>query len=187
MLSKNCYLPNRPGVYATKEDFCRIFSQEMQSLYLLSLLLTADHKKAEQCFVTGLDRCSEGRPVFNEWARSWTRRIIVQNAIRMISPKANPIRETSVLTVTSITAYSENQAFLLAITQLPPFERFALVLSTLERYSDRDCRAFLGCSAHDLVNARTRAIELLPVLHSRSQTLQRSEKIDPAGRPSLCL
>jgi hypothetical protein len=155
----------------------------MQSLYLLSLLLTADHKKAEQCFVTGLDRCSEGRPVFNEWARSWTRRIIVQNAIRMISPKANPIRETSVLTVTSITAYSENQAFLLAITQLPPFERFALVLSTLERYSDRDCRAFLGCSAHDLVNARTRAIELLPVLHSRSQTLQRSEKIDPRRAP----
>jgi hypothetical protein len=156
-------------------------------LYLLSLLLTADHKKAEQCFVTGLDRCSEGRPVFNEWARSWTRRIIVQSAIRMISPKANPIREASVLTVTSVPAHSENQAFLLAITQLPPFERFVFVLSTLERYSDRDCRAFLGCSLHELVNARTRAVELLPVLHSRSQTLQRSEKIDPAGRPSLCL
>jgi hypothetical protein len=179
-ISTNCHLPNRSGVYATKEDFCRIFSQEMQSLYLLSLLLTADHEKASQCFVTGLDRCSEGRPVFNEWARSWTRRIIVQNAIRMISPKANPIRETSVLTVTSIAAHSENQAFLLAVTQLPPFERFAFVLSTLERYSDRDCRAFLGCSGHELINARARAVELLPVLHSRSQTLPRSKQIDSA-------
>lgn len=161
-ISMNCHLPNnRSGAYATEEDFRRIFSEEIRGLYLLSLLLTADHEKAEQCFVSGIERCSEGRDVFNEWARSWTRRIVVQNAIRMISPRTKSIREMSVLPITCVRAHSEDQEFLFAITRLPPFERFAFVMSTLERYSDLDCCAFLGCSRSELINARTHAMELL--------------------------
>lgn len=175
------HLPNnQSGVYATKEDFCRIFSEEMRGLYLLSLLLTADHQKAEQCFVTGIDRCSEGRPVFNQWARSWTRRIIVQNAVRMISPKAKSIPERSVSPITSVPAHSENQAFLVAITQLPPFERFAFIMSTLERYSDLDCCAFLGCSRRELIDARARAIELLS-FHSHLESLDGPKQIEPVA------
>src|ERR1700688_2322541 len=72
--------------YATSDDFCRIFSEEMNSLYLLGLLLTADAEKAERCFVAGIGASVEGNPVFREWARSWARRTIIQHAIRMIEP-----------------------------------------------------------------------------------------------------
>ena len=38
--------------YATAGDFCTIFDKDMNSLYLLSLLLAGDRQKAEQCFAT---------------------------------------------------------------------------------------------------------------------------------------
>ena len=59
----------------------------MNSLYLLSFLLTADREKAEQCFVSGLEDAVEGNPVFKEWARSWARRVIILNAVRVINPR----------------------------------------------------------------------------------------------------
>ena len=46
--------------YATATDFCKIFTEEMHSLYLLSFLLTADKDKAEQCFIGALGECVEG-------------------------------------------------------------------------------------------------------------------------------
>lgn len=159
-------LSNLDGLYATKEDLCRIFSENMNSLYLLSLLLTADHEKAEQCFVTGIETCSAGRPVFNEWAHFWTRRIIIQNAIRMMPPTANATMDTAALAAVAVPGQFENQAFLFAITQLPPFERFAFVMSILERLSDKDCCVFLACSRRELIRARTHALELLPSFHS---------------------
>ncbi len=41
--------------YATSADFCRIFESDMNRLYLLCYLLTADHGIAEECFVRGLE------------------------------------------------------------------------------------------------------------------------------------
>lgn len=158
---------NRSAAYATKEDFCRIFSEEMNSLYLLSLLLTADHKNAEQCLVAGIEECLAGRPIFKQWAHSWSRRIIIQAAIRVISPREHPTRESAAVAVTGVVAeHSESDVFLLAITQLPSFERFAFVMSTLERYSNKDCCVLLGCSRRELIDVRTHALELLPTFHS---------------------
>src|ERR1700730_9818328 len=77
---------NGSTAYATSDDFCRIFSEEMNSLYLLGLLLTADAEKAEQCFGAGIGDSVEGNAVFREWARSWARRTIIQHAIRMMKP-----------------------------------------------------------------------------------------------------
>src|SRR4029077_901384 len=73
--------------YATREDFRRIFSEDTNGLYRLSLLLTRDSVKAEQCFVGGLDDCVSGNSVFREWARSWVKRAIIQNAIRELKPR----------------------------------------------------------------------------------------------------
>ena len=50
--------------YTTSVDFCRIFSEEMSSLYLLAFLLTANAKKAEQCFVAGIGDSVEGNLYF---------------------------------------------------------------------------------------------------------------------------
>ena len=40
-------------VYATSTEFCRAFIENMDSMPLLSFLLTADLVKAEECFVSG--------------------------------------------------------------------------------------------------------------------------------------
>jgi DNA-directed RNA polymerase specialized sigma24 family protein len=142
------------------------FSEEMNSLYLLSLLLTVDHEKADRCFVAGIEECSAGLPAFRQWAHSWTRRIIIQAAIRMISPREHPGRESDAIAVNGVVAeHWPRDVFLLAITQLPPLERFAFVMSTVERYSDQDCCVLLGCSRRELVDARTHALELLPTFH----------------------
>ena len=45
----------RPTPYASSDDFRRVFDEDMNSLYVLSFLLTADHEKAEQCFVSGVE------------------------------------------------------------------------------------------------------------------------------------
>jgi hypothetical protein len=73
--------------YATSVEFCELFAREMKSLSLLSLLLTAKHENAEECFVSSLDKCLQGNSVFKEWAHSWAKRMIVKNAIQMIAPR----------------------------------------------------------------------------------------------------
>src|SRR5271156_3469526 len=78
--------------YASSEDFSQVFDEDMNSLYLLSYLLTADREKAEQCFVSGVEDAVEGNPVFKDWARSWARRMIIVNAVRAINPQ--PIEES---------------------------------------------------------------------------------------------
>src|ERR1700730_10132527 len=72
--------------YASRADFGRVFDEDMNSLYLLGFLLTADREKAEHCFVSGLEDAVEGNPVFKEGARSWARRTIIQKAVRAIKP-----------------------------------------------------------------------------------------------------
>ncbi len=51
--------------YVTVADYYRIFAEDMESLYLLAFLLTADSDKAEQCFVSGLGECIDQIGVFH--------------------------------------------------------------------------------------------------------------------------
>lgn len=76
--------------YASREDFSRIFTEDLNELYQLSFLLTGDHKKAEQCFVAGIEDSIHGNSVFREWARSWAKRAIIQNAIRELKTRPSP-------------------------------------------------------------------------------------------------
>jgi DNA-directed RNA polymerase specialized sigma24 family protein len=159
-------LGTRNNVYATGSDFCRIFQEDMQSLYLLSLLLTADSVQAEQCFVAGLEQCATGNRVFKEWAESWAKRTIIKNAIRLLSPQ--PIQAAGGLhrAVSSATESPsirrerpELQVELDAVSELAAFERFAFVMSVLEGYSDQDCALLLGCTRQALREARVRALQ----------------------------
>jgi DNA-directed RNA polymerase specialized sigma24 family protein len=142
--------------YATVDDFRRIFSENMNELYLLALLLTADAGKAEQCFVAGIGDSVEGNTVFKEWAYSWARRTLIQQAIRMIEPaqEKRTIADTEPVRV-------KIDSRLSAILQLDPLERFAFVMSVLEKYSYQDCSILLGCSRQAVINARARALEHL--------------------------
>jgi DNA-directed RNA polymerase specialized sigma24 family protein len=140
--------------YATSADFCKIFQNDMNHLYLLAYLLTADRSIAEQCFVQGLEDARDGSPVFKEWANSWARRLLVVNAIRMLRPRpeGHPAAESPQHTIDATPAIA-------AILALNSFERFAFAMSVLERYSDRECSLLLECSLSDLVAARTRALQ----------------------------
>lgn len=145
--------------YAVAADFCRIFTEEMKGLYQLSFLLTANPAKAEQCFVSGLEDCREANRVFKEWARSWARRTIVQNAIRLVQPTRKHAGPSPALAAAGDVKASDDSGPLGAILGLKPFERFVFVMSVLERHSDQDCKTLLGCSRQDVVRARTQALK----------------------------
>ena len=151
----------RPMLYASSDDFRRVFDEDMNSLYVLSLLLTADHETAERCFVSGLEDAVEGNPVFKEWARSWARRVIILNAVRAINPR--PMEENGRSSSVPVSSRGKTppveQVEIAAVLALGPFERLVYVMTLLERYSDQDCSLLLGCARRDVVTARTRALE----------------------------
>src|ERR1700752_544012 len=74
------------NVYASREDFHTIFNEDLRQLYQLSFLLTRDPAKAERGLVVGLEDCARENRVFREWAPSWAKRVIAQNAIRDLKP-----------------------------------------------------------------------------------------------------
>ena len=82
--------------FATAEDFRGLFTEDPNALYMLSFLLTANHEKADRCFVAGLDDCVDGHAVFQEWAGMWARRVIVRNAIRIIAPRKGEPQQTEI-------------------------------------------------------------------------------------------
>jgi DNA-directed RNA polymerase specialized sigma24 family protein len=152
--------------YATAADFRQVFTEDVNSLYLLSLLLTGSQEKAEECFVTGIGESTKGNYVFKEWARSWARRTIIQSAIRSIGPRkrsATSIRNIDVprgMDKVPLVLHAEVRAIL----DLAPFERFVFVMSVLERYSDHECSILLGCPRRDIATARARAMRQLVTL-----------------------
>jgi DNA-directed RNA polymerase specialized sigma24 family protein len=151
----------RTTKYATSSDFCRIFEADMDSLYSLSLMLTADTDLAEKVFVSGLHDCSGGNPVFKEWARSWARRVIVKHAVRLIGPLPVGANSSSTTVASSGAkrAVPELLPEISAVLGLQSFERFAFILSVLEGYSDQDSALLLGCTRQALIAARIRATE----------------------------
>lgn len=149
-------------LYATSTDFFRVFKESMDNMHLLSFLLTADVTKAEECFVSGLEDCATGSYVFREWARSWARRTIIQNAVRMLAARANQSAGTVTPSETVSCRFGrtpEAAAAIASILELEDFERFVFVMSVLERYSDQDCSVLLECSRRDVREMRTRALQ----------------------------
>jgi hypothetical protein len=132
----------------------------MTDLYSLSLMLAADPEKAEQLFVSGLDDCSAVNPVFKEWARSWARRVIIKNAVRLIAPVpvyGNGVAKAIITAGDRKPMSPELRPEISAVISLRSFDRFAFVLSVLEGYSDQDSALLLGCTRQALIEARVRA------------------------------
>jgi len=149
-------------LYATSTEFCRVFTDDMDNMHLLSFLLTADLTKAEECFVSGLEDCVKGSYVFRDWARSWARRAIIQNAVRMVAPRANDSSVTAAPDEAVTCRFGrtpEADGAIASILRLEDFERFVFVMSVLERYSDQDCSLLLGCSRQDVREAKMRALQ----------------------------
>jgi hypothetical protein len=172
--------------YTTIDDFSKLFTEDMNSLYLLSFLLTGNQEEAERSFVSGLADCVNGNPVFKQWARSWARSIIVRNAIRIRTPQISRGRWT---TSASDSANEEptrmplEESPFARVLALDDFERFVYVLSVLERYSVRKCADLLGTSIQDILEKRLLALQHMvefangdPVRHQLvSQTMPPSD------------
>jgi DNA-directed RNA polymerase specialized sigma24 family protein len=148
--------------YASPSDFCKVLEQDLKPLYLLAFLLTANHEKAEQCFVRTAEQALEERTVFKEWTRSWIKRCLIKNAIGMVRPApAGSIEDREFRgSGQHLAASAENEID--AVTQLPALERCVFVMSILERYSDWECSVLLGCGTRNVANARVRALRRLP-------------------------
>ena len=148
--------------YAGPEDFRRIFTEDMHGLHQLSFLLTRDLQKAEQCFVGGFEDCVTGNPVFREWARSWAKRAIVQNAIRELKPRpglsSSPRSAAIFLDIGQLSSDPANHFEIDAVFGLEDYDRFVFVMSVLEHYSPHDCALLLGCSVPEVRKAHIRAL-----------------------------
>jgi len=146
--------------YASCEDFRRIFEEDLHSLYQLAFVLTGDHKKAERCFVSGLEDCVKESRVFREWARTWARRVIVKNAIRELHPQSRHSNSSHVSVVfcpkeltDPVGDFDKD-----AVSRLGDLERFVFVLCVLEGYREHECALLLGCSDSVVREARSQAI-----------------------------
>jgi hypothetical protein len=151
--------------YASRTDFCRIFVEHMDNLFLLSLLLSADPQKAEQCFLSGFEDSVSSNYVFRERAHLSARRSIILHAIRSLCPRpndGNEFNETSFLPLNGKVP-AEVQAYpnFARIVGLNSFERFIFIISILEKYSVHECSLLLGCLRRDVISARTAAIRNL--------------------------
>jgi hypothetical protein len=162
--ARNQVRRSEPNPYATREDFIKVFHEDMSGLYQLSFLLTGDHEKAETCFVVGIEDCVKENHVFQEWARSWAKRIIVESAIRELKPRPSPPSCSSATTVFSHTEEptgSGGHFDVDAVLGLGDFERFVFVMSVLENYSNHECALLLGSSVLEIREARLHALEEL--------------------------
>jgi hypothetical protein len=146
--------------YATRKDFQTIFTEDMAGLHLLAYLLTADPEKSEQCFVAGLEDSLHDNAVFRQWARSWSKRAMIKNAIKAIAPipgDPGPQVETG----GEWTQNPQKDELIGGVTRLAPFERFVLVMAVLEGYSVHECSVLLGYPIAEVVAAKSRALQCL--------------------------
>ena len=150
------------NLYATTEDFRKIFDEDLDRLYQLSFLLTGDRQKAENCLVAGVEVCADENRVFSEWVRAWTIRVVVENAIRELMPRPTSSNLSSLPPLrtresTSPTGYFDADALL----GLADFDRFVFVLRVLEGYPENECALLLGSSRCQVREACTSAIKKL--------------------------
>jgi DNA-directed RNA polymerase specialized sigma24 family protein len=162
--------------YATRADFQTIFTEDMAGLHLLAYLLTADPDKSERCFVAGLEDSLQGNQVFQQWARSWSKRAMIKNAIKAIRPVPGrpAASENDDETGGEWTRDPQKDALIAAVTQLAPFERFVFVMAVLEGYSLHECAVLLGESIQEVVAAKSRALQCLGPLSATPPTPRRA-------------
>ena len=158
--------------YATPGDFSLLFTEERTSLYLLSFLLTADSVTAWRCFVDGLGDSIHANSVFKQWAHAWARRMIIENAIRIIVPRPGQSGGTELALdpelSNEVQTALDGDAVIAPVFELPDFERFVFVMSVLEGYSDQECSALLRCSLQEFRNSRTQALQWITQSRAKS-------------------
>jgi hypothetical protein len=158
---------------ANSSDVCRIFAQQLNSLYKLAFLLTTKHSLAEQCTIASLDEALTVNGISKASAESWSKRAVIKNALRIVRReffKTEMTLQGPEASKDEFTGWPFN-----AIISLQPLERFVFVVSILEKIPDCECSQLFGCAATEIVPARIRALEWLSIFET-------SEKEQSTGR-----
>jgi DNA-directed RNA polymerase specialized sigma24 family protein len=159
--------------YATGADFCRAFKQNLNQLYMLGFLLTADHRAAERCLLSALEKAPRNKYVFREFVRSWIKRTVINAAIQSVFERPGGGEHTR-------EPWWEERSETLAgatidaVTHLAPLDRFVFVMSVLEGCSNKECSLLLRCSVETVASARMQAFSTLrsrqAIRQNRSQS-----------------
>jgi hypothetical protein len=159
----------------TAAHFVRRVCEQMQSLQLLSLLLTGDPTRAEQCFILAIDEYAEQNGSFVDWGQLRARRAICRHAAEIMQPALNRVDIRTNDCCNGTVAMSECSPFG-GILSLDALERFVYVITVLEGQSDRDCADLLRCTDRDVMIGRTLAVTQLALndhdLSWATETLQ---------------
>jgi hypothetical protein len=134
-------------------EHAEIFIHQMNGLYLLSFLVTANRQVAERCFSEALDEYVEAQGGFLQWAKHDGRRAVLKHTVQVIRPAPNQEYYWSFDGNRQPLVSVMRQPFA-AITSLSTFERFVFVMSVIEGLSQEECAAVLNCSIEDVAIGR---------------------------------
>jgi DNA-directed RNA polymerase specialized sigma24 family protein len=161
------------NLYATPEDFEQLFAKQKIELLRLSLQLTVNAAKAEKCLILAMRDCLSRSTVSKDRVRTWARRMVIRNAIRLVWEMPNELADESGFEFQLQPSGLPLEALQdsVEILTLPNLDRMAFVICVLERYSILDCALLVGKSPQEVYEAMVRAKRrLLPVeLRSHDQ------------------
>jgi hypothetical protein len=161
LCSKKSKVANFRADYAKHEDFCEVFEKDAKSLYLLAFVLTANPKESEHCFASTVEKALEQKAVFKEWARSWVKRRMIENAIE--SAWQVTVRDGQKRDLWSAKQHENEKPCEIDscdTTSLIRALRFCHV--DPGALSDWDCCVLLECSMKKVAQARIGALRRLP-------------------------
>ena len=167
------------GEYASKEEFASVFESERVGLQRLALLLTANSEAAKRCLIRAFRGCIASSSVSKEWIFSWTRRMVIRNAISLVmGPGGQSFVNTNDDADNGLSTFSPDGSLgaiaeAESILRLPEFDRFVFVICVLERYSMHDCALLLGRSPRDINEARQRVGNQVGPIHELGDISQR--------------
>ena len=142
--------------YAKGADFCEAFERDMKPFYLLTFLLTTNHKDTERCLEAVIEETFKENGVFKAWVRPWVKRCLIRKAIQIVFSRPSGNNEPQNLWWEEL-GESQLRNVIEAVIDLDTRERFAYVMSILEGYSAKDCSLLLDCTMESVVRLRVQA------------------------------
>lgn len=141
--------------YANWSDFCLVLETNLKPFYLLTFLLTSNHKDAEQCLGAIIEESFTEDRVFKAWVVSWIKRCLIRKAIQIVFSRTDN-EEPRNLWCKEL-GEPQLRSMVDAITALEAAERFVYVMSILEGYSNKECSLLLDSTMDNIVRVRARA------------------------------
>lgn len=159
-------------LYASDDDFRRFFTVEIDSLFRLSLLLTADAENAEHCLTLAMGDCFGAKTIFKDFVRVWARRMIIQNAIQLVLTDESDAGNSAGVesSLDSGDVHQNEHLKEAAVLGLATLDRLAYVICILECLSIADCALHLRKSSQEVKDAVTRAAKQIASVGSSCRT-----------------